>query len=306
MLLRSYWNKFKYLMGNTIYRMFKPVPADSLALNCWVLADRGGIKCRTFGDELNIYLLQGLTDRHIHIYNSFFHKKRDNYMAIGSLIDGFTDSQSIIWGSGLISDKAALPARPKQVCAVRGKLTRDYLLRNGVECPEVYGDPALLTPLIYKPTLQKKYKIGIIPHVKDLQDDVVAEFVRHNQGAVHLVDFAHYQDWHDVIDTICSCEYIVSTSLHGLILSDAYGVPNLWARISDRVKGGDCKFMDYFSAVGRTTQKPFALTANTQAQEIITMLSSYQEIQFDPLPLLRACPFQLKEEIRIRYRITES
>src|SRR5699024_2844099 len=45
----------------------------------------------------------------------------------------------------------------------------------------------------------------------------------------------------DTLDAITSCEVIVSTSLHGLILADAYGIPNAWL-IADTGYGKEHKF----------------------------------------------------------------
>ena len=44
----------------------------------------------------------------------------------------------------------------------------------------------------------------------------------------HVISMINYDKWTDVIDDICSCEYILSNSLHGLIVADAYGVKNLF------------------------------------------------------------------------------
>lgn len=293
MKLISYWKKFRYLFLNTIYHCFHPTHPDAIILNGWIISRHGKICRRNFGDELNVYMLEGLTGRPVSIYKSWFHHTKENYMVIGSLIDGFTDGRSIIWGSGIISDREPMRCAPEKVCAVRGKITRDYLLRNGVECPEVYGDPALLTPCLYSPDVTKKYKLGIIPHIRDIDNPVVKGFVERNRRDVLLIDFAHYGDWHDVIDLICSCECIVSSSLHGLILSDAYHIPNLWIRISDRIKGGDCKFLDYFSGVNRTTTSAFAMTDEVSLPTLAEQMKDYREIDYNPQPLIAACPFRL-------------
>src|SRR5699024_12305737 len=52
----------------------------------------------------------------------------------------------------------------------------------------------------------------------------------------------------DTLDAITSCEVIVSTSLHGLILADAYGIPNAWL-IADTGYGKEHKFWDYLLSV---------------------------------------------------------
>ena len=95
-----------------------------------------------------------------------------------------------------------------------------------------------------------------------------------------------------MVDRICSCEFIISSSLHGLILADAYGVPNQWVRFSDKFYGGSFKFEDYFSSVGRE-QQPIIVDSGTTVGDIAGRKDDYRPISFDPLPLLRACPFEI-------------
>ncbi|MGN1213707.1 MAG: polysaccharide pyruvyl transferase family protein [Bacteroidaceae bacterium] len=298
MIINNYIKKFVYLSANTLYEWFFRRSTDVIALNSWLVSHKGRVMCRNFGDELNVHLLAKLTGKTIVDYNSYFHRPFTNYMVIGSIIDGFTDSKSVVWGSGLLSDKEPLKKKPAKVCAVRGKITRDFLLANGVECPEVYGDPALLTPYIYSPQVEKKYKIGVIPHIRDIDNPQIAEFVAKNSGEVHLIDFARYDDWHDVIDEICSCRHIVSSSLHGLILADAYKIPNLWISVSDKVKGIDCKFADYFSGVGREFVSPMSFGADNDVAELCRKMSGYVPLSYNPLKLVEACPFEIVPEIK--------
>ena len=58
-------------------------------------------------------------------------------------------------------------------------------------------------------------------------------------------------DWKTVVDFICSCKCIISSSLHGLICADAYSIPNVWLD-EHKLPEGHFKFMDYFSSQNRT------------------------------------------------------
>lgn len=52
----------------------------------------------------------------------------------------------------------------------------------------------------------------------------------------------------DVIEDIVSCEYILSTSLHGIIVAHTYGVKALWIK-KGNIQTDGIKFDDYFSSV---------------------------------------------------------
>lgn len=55
-----------------------------------------------------------------------------------------------------------------------------------------------------------------------------------------------------VLELIASSEYVLSSSLYGLIVADALGKPSRWLLLSRLVGGGGFKFRDYFSAFDRT------------------------------------------------------
>ncbi len=53
-----------------------------------------------------------------------------------------------------------------------------------------------------------------------------------------------------MIDNILSCEIILSSSLHGLIVADAYNTPSSWIKFSNKVYGNGFKFRDYYASIG--------------------------------------------------------
>ena len=166
-------------------------------------------------------------------------------------------------------------------------------MQAGLECPEVYGDPALLMPLIYKPKVEKvKGRIGFIPHYKDVKDKDIIRLLNEGGKDAILIKVQKYSSWHDVIKQILSCEFIISSSLHGLILSDAYGIPNQWITLQKALPGGGFKFDDYYSAVGKVVL-PFIITDITTLSELLEKKEEYQSITFDPRPLLTVCPFEI-------------
>ena len=282
---------FVFKLKNTIWFYYHGT-GNFIIIKGWIRQNCSKIDNRNLGDELNYYLMQSLTGKRVISYDSFFHGGRKNYEVIGSVVE-LCNKNTIIWGSGAFQKEVKpLPTRPLKVYAVRGPLTRDYLISNGVECPSVYGDPALLLPLIYMPKRKKLHHIGVIPHFNDLNSSIIDELKRVYKDCV-IIKFRNYDEWTDVIDTIASCDVILSSSLHGLILADAYKIPNVWVKFSERTFEGSFKYLDYFGGVGRRETKPIYLKNDSWQSKIESILSNYKPISFDKDALLDACPLEI-------------
>lgn len=218
-------------------------------------------------------------------------RNKDNILCIGSIISWMTNSKSIIWGSGVVYPNQKIAFSPKKVCAVRGPLTRKYLIEQGINCPEVYGDPALLFPLFYKPQTAKTHKYGIIPHFRDKDNDLLRELG--NRPDVLIIDVQNIHPWHKFIDDINRCSYILSSSLHGIIISDAYEIPNCWVEFPS----GESKrfaFFDYLQSVRRDNVIPIQLNISEGLDGVDSNLLNWKAPQIDIKELINTCPFKSK------------
>ena len=185
-------------------------------------------------------------------------------MAIGSILDRAT-SLSSVWGSGYISKDSCFISKPKNIYAIRGPLTRQKLVSQGVECPEVYGDPALLMSHFYPSHKQKRFKLGILPHYIDKSNKFLS-MIKHD--GVKVIDIQNPNPL-EVIGEICSCECLASSSLHGLIIADSYQIPSLWLKFSNKLVGDSFKFYDYFQSIGSDIKDPYAVNSEIDPKALI-------------------------------------
>jgi len=159
-------------------------------------------------------------------------------LSIGSIVSNAKEND-IIWGSGLISDKPYKLPKNVDCLSVRGPLTKEII---GCET-NIFGDLGLLLPKIYNPQVKKTKDIGFIPHFKD----------KRFKG-INIKD-----DWKSIIREIKKCKKIVSSSLHGIVAAEAYGIPAIWIKPCEEIIGGEFKFQDYFLGTGREKQTPVEL-----------------------------------------------
>lgn len=181
-----------------------------------------------FGDELGPHILTRLgydVDRVDSIADA-------DLLACGSLLETAAVEArpgTIIWGSGLMHgrtvDVSALDVR-----AVRGNLTASAL---GISVPTC--DPASLVPLLYKRP-PPRYGVGVVRHYVDRRTYPWADIV---------IDASDPVD--EVIAAVGSCNRIASSSLHGLIVADAWSIPAMRLHHRD-VAGGNFKWADWFTS----------------------------------------------------------
>ncbi|MFV5455393.1 polysaccharide pyruvyl transferase family protein [Acinetobacter towneri] len=237
-----------------------------------------------FGDFMTPWLASQLTNRPIKNVRTDL-SSDGAILGVGSIVQYITPNHKNIkiWGSGLISsDKHNdIASRLKKmnvskVFACRGELTYGFFKKYDFECNSVLGDPGLLFGNLYSPRKAKKYKYAIVPHYihyqffKDLNiEDCVIVDVR--------------KELTSVIDEIANSQACISTSLHGLIISQSYDIPWMHLYINDGrlLIGENFKFNDFFSILeSKDIAKTSINLADINANSIIKLLNETKLPQF--------------------------
>lgn len=191
--------------------------------------------------------------------------RRPRIIGVGSLLHLIPNGyRGRIVGSGLIEDQSH-PLPHAKIAAVRGELTRH---RIGAPVATALGDPGLLVSALATRRPRPTCRLGIVPHFADADDARVAIWARAHAGEVVIIDVT--RDPIDVLEAIAGCEYVLSSSLHGLIAADSLGIPNGWVALSRRVRGGDFKFCDYYSALG-TEAEPLQVSGDESVANLISL-----------------------------------
>lgn len=257
---------------------------NQIPLTYWTVASN-------FGDLLSKWIFEKLTGKEVKMVKVDVGNRKNKlkdpcYISIGSILARVQDV-SHVWGTGSFgTEQTRNISKKAKYHAVRGPLTRSFILNVGAKCPKVYGDPALLTPYLYNPEVEKTHEVGLVLRWSEV------EWLKLNPPeGVKIIDLSR-GDIEGVLDDILSCKRIVTSSLHGLIIADSYGIPNSWLS-STTPKGGEFKYYDYFLSVDKVRH-----TVHYDLKQGITLEKIMDNFPFDdrpinwsPTPLLNACPF---------------
>ena len=173
-----------------------------------------------------------------------------------------------------------------------GPLTRDRLLKLGINCPKRYGDIGLILPYFYYPEVKKKYKLGIIPHYIDKEK--FNEIYIKNDNNVKIIDVT--QSIQTVIKDILECENTISSSLHGIIVSHAYNVKCMWIKLTNKIGGKFFKYRDYYGSLNINNYNemlPYVYNKQISTNETIKLINNFSNPKFpiNTKSILELCPF---------------
>lgn len=208
--------------------------------------------------------------------------------AVGTIGHAFTGGEVTFWGTGAstfrnpsahVSERIAYqrPSNTRMtISATRGPISEEILAGKRAKSG-VYGDPVWLLPRFYRPKVAKRWKLGVILHLSELADRE-----REAHPNIHFRRFGtppsresdirllntvipiSTAGIRDRVDEILACERIVSSSLHGMVLAEAYGIPCLYFGYSQTPAGVtratiaeapylDLRIRDLYAGLGDTT-----------------------------------------------------
>lgn len=224
----------------------------SVAL-CWAASTRETHGFGNLGDSLSAVMVAALSGRRVHHVD--FGRPESKLVAVGSIAHAIHGGEAVIWGSG-VSIRGGVLARnvPRthyDVRAIRGPISARHLRDFGVPVPDVFGDPVWLLPSIFQEPVEKRYELGVIPHIQDVEgfgpgarppaDSLRYRIDEADAGSVLLINTWHEPTWAGIQATlrqILSCKRIVSQSFHGVVIAEAYGIPVLNYRQMPHVPNG--------------------------------------------------------------------
>lgn len=193
-------------------------------------------------------------------------------LSVGSVLH-FAQDGDVVWGSGINGkippDSHAFTSL--DVRAVRGPLTRAFLLSRGISVPEVFGDPALLLPHVAPELVGaarlKRHCVTVVPNLEDLR--------RHASLRLHPNVLNPRSGLGRCLNRIVRSRLVVGSSLHAIVVAEAFGIP---ARVVTSEVENALKYTDYYAGTGRASYTP------------APTISEAVRAGGEPLPLLSVRP----------------
>ena len=255
---------------------------------------------KNIGDALNHWLYSSLSGKRLRRVRPKF--KDIAFLTAGSILR-LCRRNHVVMGSGFISNDDDLGKtnwegpynneviqKPLNILSVRGPKTARKLERMGIPAPKHFGDPLLLAPLVYNPTIKKKYEVGFIPHYVDQNNRNFLELQnriseKHRTRFINIISGKNPRRF---FRQLKSCETIISSSLHGVIFGLAYGCKTIYRPFSNDLIGDGFKFDDFFESAGIDYEIPDLNQSNFLKSDIKYSAANLIHLGHD---IVNVCPF---------------
>lgn len=219
-----------------------------------------------FGDLLTPLLLK----RFAKVETEWAAISEADLLCVGSILDtAKPDFNGTILGSGKLYERSSVPSGAT-ILGLRGPLTA-----KGIKGDFALGDPGLLADELVE-VETKKYHLGVVPHWSDKSLANDPRFSKYNPLVIDP-----RADPLTVIRQIGECRKIVASSLHGLIIADAFGIPRRFEYTPQFDKeGGTFKIRDHNESIGLPfevglTQEADRFQVQDRKHELFDMFEAY-------------------------------
>jgi pyruvyltransferase len=293
---------------------------------CWVTVGRD-TSYFNLGDALSPVMVAALSGQRV--THAAMHSSRLRMCAVGTIGHSLVGGEVWVWGTGASRYSNPLAAKELRelyrppagtklvVTATRGPISRHILGEENAVGPAVYGDPVWLLPRFYRPPVEKKHELGVILHLSELTDRAYEAhpkpgFVRYQVPAdlgdsvvlINTITPPTLRGLADRLDDILACKRIVSTSLHGMVIAESYGIPCLYFSTRTRRNGGgripldpegtlNLRVTDLYQGLGRTELNVYAqrrITATDWQDVCDTVDRLWEPVTLDEDRLIDAFP----------------
>lgn len=235
-LLKFFFRKsrgFKNAIKDFVYESYYRIRGEKLIFSYFA-------RVNNFGDLFNYDLIDFFG------YKLIFKNSpaKSQVSLLGSILQMYNrEFDGFVLGSGFIHERFNRLKNNWKIRLIRGPLSLSQCVTEQVNV--TFGDPGILASLVYGERVNKKYKLGIVPHVSDYESvkDRFGEGVKIIKAKDHPSIVAR---------EIQECHFIASSSLHGLIFADSFQIPNIHLKFGDKLIGGHHKFRDYYLGMGVT------------------------------------------------------
>lgn len=294
----------------------------------WVAATRTQ-NYLNLGDALSPVMVALLSGRPI--VHTAHDANAPRMAAVGTIAQNLKNGDISVWGTGssrylnLGGEGERIPFVPDpatryRVYATRGPVSRAILGEENAVGAPVFGDPVWALPRFYNPRLEKKWEVGVIVHLSDLADRSLGAQPREAYERYHIppelkdsvriintLTEVSAESMRAKLDEILSCKRLVSTSLHGMVFAESYGIPCLYfaprgapdgliGRPMDPDDGFDLRITDLYLGLGIPKIPVYVQRRNkrTDWEHLIWSIdTAWKPVQFDTDPLIEALPIDL-------------
>lgn len=290
---------------------------------CWAGSTPESEGFGNLGDSLSAAVVGALSG--LRVVHTNFDAPGDKLVAVGSIAHSIRGGKAVLWGPGVSIRGGVLadnvPHTEYDVRAMRGEISASHLKGFGINVPEVYGDPVWLLPSIFNEPIEKKYELGVIPHILDIEghspdSPPKADSLRYVippelADQVKIINTWHVSTWEGIVEKLrlmLSCKRILSQSFHGVVIGETYKIPVMnFRHLPGRPAGvvnfstkKDCttdpRIYEFYKAAGVATFPTYAQRRDQPSNwaEIIKAIDdNWKPLVTDLQPLVDAFPLPL-------------